>query len=545
MQSLSVHLAADTVVDHLAGFLRRASASQIECTVAPYNQVSQVLLAEPHAPVMLLWTSPDLQLPSFARLLSFESVPLAAILEEVAEFAALVKSAAARHDSVFMLSWAFPPERRWPLGLASKPRLGAADVLARLNIHLTDALADVSNVHLIDQSQLRATFPNPIHDPRLYAMARMRYSLDFVRYVAEQLWPVIAATSQPSRKVVICDLDNTLWGGIVGDDGVEGLRIGANDPVGEAHLQLQMELKALNNRGIILAISSKNDLDTALQAIKQHPNMLLKEADFAAKRINWDDKAANIASLLQELNLLPSAAVFLDDNPTERQRVRDAIPEILVPELPSDVAYWAGVVNTLTCFETLNLSSEDLGRAASYRSESIRREAQSLHVNLADWLKSLELVIVVRPLRPADLARATQLLNKTNQFNLHTRRLSESELEDWSSDAKRRCFTFSVADRFGESGLTAVVSAEQTDRAWRIVDFVMSCRVMGKGVEDAIVANVLRQLGGGNGPLRLEATPTAKNAPAQEFAARVAPGGSVPVDFPFPGHVRLYSIDGD
>jgi len=543
MTTLSVHLAADTVVDHMAGFLRRASQSQIECTVAPYNQVSQVLLAPAQAPVLLLWTSPDLQLPAFGRWLSFESVTLAEVLAEVDQFAALVKMAASRHDAVFLLTWTFPPERRWPLGLASKPGRGAADALARMNIHLADALADLSNVHLIDQAQLQARFPKPIHDPRLYAMARMRYSLDFTRHVAEALRPVIAATVQASRKVVICDLDNTLWAGIVGDDGIEGLRIGSNDPVGEAHLQLQKELKALNNRGILLAISSKNDEATALQAIAQHPNMLLKADDFAARRINWDDKAANVAALLQELNLLPSAAVFLDDNPNERQRVRDAMPDILVPDLPTDVAQWAGILNSLDCFETLELSSEDVGRAASYRSETARREAQALHVSLEDWLNSLALVLTVRPLTPADLARTAQLLNKTNQFNLHTRRMSANEFAEWCSTSQRRCFTFSLSDRYGDSGLTALVSAERQDGEWRVVDFVMSCRIMGKGVEDAILAEVLRQLAC-EAPLRLEATPTAKNGPAQEFAARVAPGGRVPVDFACPAHVRIERQEG-
>lgn len=538
MASVSVHLAADTTVDNLAAFLNRGSGGEIECSVAPYNQVTQTLMSPAKAANLLLWTCPDLQLPSFKKVLGFDAFDTKDLWDEVAAFAELLRTAAAKYESVFLMAWTLPPDRYWPLGLSGKPNFGASDILARANIRLADAIADLTNVCLLDLSLLQSTFPRATYDARLNMIGRMRFTPDFLKYTAERVQPLIEATVRPSRKIIICDLDNTLWGGIVGDDGVEGLRVGGNDGVGEAHLKLQQVLLDLNRRGILLAISSKNDEATALDAFRTHPNMLLKEANFSAQRINWNDKAANIQSLLEELNLLPSAAVFLDDNPTERSRVREAIPDMFVPELPRDVAQWPGIVGTLGCFETLAFSNEDAARAASYRTEGERRNSLKLHADLDEWLHSLELRLTVRPLRKMDRARVVQLINKTNQFNAHTRRMSESEFSQWCAGPGRRCFTFSVADKFGDAGLTGVVTVEPIDDGVRVVDYVMSCRVMGKGIEDAIIAEVIKQTGAVGG-LHFGITPTAKNGPAREFAERIAPNGVVPAEFGSPSHVEI------
>lgn len=538
MEPVSLYLAADTTVDNLATFLNRESDDAIDCAVAPYNQVTQTLMGPAKASNLVVWTSADLQLPAYGRLLGFEPVTVEEVHAEVDVFAELLRAAAGRYANVFAVNWTFPPDRTWPLGLAGKTGTGAADVLARANIRLADRVADIANLHLIDLALLEASYPGAIYDARLNMIGRIRFAPDFLKHVANRLHPVIQASVRSSRKVVICDLDNTMWSGIVGDDGVEGLLVGGGHPVGEAHLKLQSVLKALNNRGILLAISSKNSEEIALEAFRKHPNMLLKESDFSARRINWNDKAANIQSLLQELNLLPSGAVFLDDNPTERSRVRDALPELLVPELPKDVAYWPEIVGNLGCFETLALSKEDTERAASYRSESERRASLELHTDLGEWLNSLELVLTARPLRKLDQARVVQLLNKTNQFNTQTRRMTESEFLDWCAQAGRRCFTFSVADRFGDAGLTGIVTVEPEDDDYRVTDYVMSCRVMGKGIEDAIIAEVIRQTGA-KGKLRIEAAPTKKNGPAREFVERIAPEGIVPEDFSSPDHVNV------
>ena len=409
-----------------------------------------------------------------------------------------------------------------------------------MNIHLSYLLKGNNNFHLIDQHILSSRFTNSIHDPRLYAMARIRYSLDYIKYIADKITPIIRASIVASRKLIICDLDNTLWNGVIGDDGLEGIKIGDNNPLGEAYLQFQRALLALKNRGILLAISSKNYSNIALKAIDNHPNMLLKVNDFVSKKINWNDKASNIIEILNELNLNSSSAVFLDDNPTERDRIRKSIPDILVPELSEDVSEWTLLLDSLNCFETLSTSKEDKERSKSYFDENKRKESSKLFGNIEDWLKSLELVLKIEKLNKFNLQRSTQLLNKTNQFNLITRRISENELLKWSDNDQIKCFTFSVSDRYGNSGLTAFVSIEKTKTEAKIIDFVMSCRVMGKGIEDAIVSQLIKYNNGIN--ICMEAIPSERNLPIQEFCKKVTNKGILKKEICCPKHIRILEI---
>ena len=231
-----------------------------------------------------------------------------------------------------------------------------------------------------------------------------------------------------------------------------------------------------------------------------------------------------------------SGAVFIDDNPTERQRVRDSLPDIIVPELPNDVSEWSGILNSLSCFETLSQSKEDLERAKNYKIEGKRVAAQKLFGNLNDWLKSLDLVIKVDNLSSTNIQRATQLLNKTNQFNLRTRRLTELELMQWAKDGYRKCLNFSVSDRYGDSGLTAFVSFEKLPNNWQIVDFVMSCRVMGKGIEYAMLL-IMKDYLLTDKKIKMNCIQTKKNKPLREFHKVVAPDNYIKEKIDFPKHV--------
>ncbi len=540
MKKLTLNIVADSVVDYLGVYINRSSKSEIECQIAPFNQVSQVLLSKAKAQSIFLWTSPDSQIPSFGKLLSFEAIQLEPILKEVEQFASQINNACKEYEQVFMLSWIIPEECYVPLSLTNKSKQGASDVLSRMNIHLSELLKSNNNFHLIDQNILITRFTNPIHDPRLYAMARIRYSLDYIKYISENLIPIIKASVQASRKLIICDLDNTLWNGIIGDDGLEGIKIGSNNPFGEAHLQLQKSLKALKNRGILLAISSKNNYDVAIEAIEKHPNMLLKKDDFVSKKINWHDKASNVVEILEELNLHASSAVFLDDNPTERARVKQAIPDVLVPELPNDVSEWVKILNSLNCFETLGTTKEDKERAKSYIDENKRKDSIKLFGKIEDWLESLELLVKVENLNKFNLQRSTQLLNKTNQFNLKTRRMSEKELSDWASQSHISCLTFSVSDRYGDSGLTAFVSFEKSKNQSKVIDFVMSCRVMGKGIEYAIINEIINN--NKNNIIYMDAVPSERNSPIQEFCKKVSSQGCINKEIDCPKYIKVINV---
>ena len=538
MKELSTYITADTTVDYLSNYIIKLSESKIICDVAPYNQVSQVLLSDPKANNLIIWSCPDLQIPTYAKKLLFEEVKIEEIMEEVLQFANKIKIAAKQYKSIFMISWSFPPEQKWPLALSSKPNFGAMDILLRMNIYLSDLLKDLKNFFIIDSIFLQSNFLSNIHDPRLFAIGRIKYALDYQEYVARELVPILFSTIESNKKLIICDLDNTLWSGILGDDGIDGIKVGGNDPLGEAHLQIQKIIKGYKNRGIVLAIASKNYEETALQAISSLPNMLLCKNDFATYRINWFDKAKNISEILEELNLLSSSAVFLDDSFTERNRVKESFPDMLVPELPSDVSKWPSILIELSCFDSLTFSEEDKERTNIYLDESKRISEKEKFVSLQSWLNSLKLVVKIQSLNKENISRSSQLLNKTNQFNLKTRRMSEEDLSNLAKKENVKILTFSIEDKYGKSGLTGLISAEYKIDNWEISDFVMSCRIMGKKIEYAML-NEIRKTLNTNKPIKMECIPTKKNKPIREFVKEIAPKGFILDSLKKPPHVSI------
>jgi FkbH-like protein len=321
-----------------------------------------------------------------------------------------------------------------------------------------------------------------------------------------------------ARKLVILDLDDTMWGGIVGDVGWENLRLGGHDGMGEAFVDFQRAVKNLTRRGIVLGIVSKNEEATALEAIRSHPEMVLREEDFVGHRINWRDKAQNILELAKELNLGLQSVVFIDDNPVERARVREALPEVLVPDWPEDKHLYRSALAALRCFDAPSISKEDAERTALYAAERKREQLQASVGSMDEWLKSLGIVVSAEPLGPSNLPRTAQLLNKTNQLNLTTRRLTEAELTEWVADPSRALWAVTVRDRFGDAGLTGIVSLEMSGTTARIVDYVLSCRVMGRKVEETMV-HLAVEHARSRGAERVEAifVPTAKNKPCLTF----------------------------
>lgn len=320
-------------------------------------------------------------------------------------------------------------------------------------------------------------------------------------------------------KLVISDLDDTLWGGIVGDDGWEHLALGGHDAIGEAFSDVQEILLSWKSRGILLAVVSKNDEQTALEAIKKHPEMKVREQDLAGWKINWKDKAENIAALAKELNIGLQHILFLDDNPAERERVRQALPEVHVPELPSNKLEVPFFLKQLLQLPLLNrISKEDLQRTELYKQEQARKQEAALHGSLEDWIRSLEMKITFRPLTTSHVVRAAQLLNKTNQMNLRTRRMSEQELLHWANQSGHWFYTIHVEDRFGEAGLTGLLGLRKENETLILEDFVLSCRVMGRQIEACMIAFAIK-LAAKHGLKKLigELIPTAKNNPCKEL----------------------------
>ena len=361
---------------------------------------------------------------------------------------------------------------------------------------------------------------------KLWFMAKIPFQPEIFNVAARDICTLVRQRDGSKKKLLILDLDNTLWGGIVGEVGADKLSLGGHDPIGEAFIDFQMEIKRLKNNGLLLAIASKNDESVALEAIDNHPEMVLRSTDFVSKRINWDDKSKNIGEILQEVNLLAKDTIFFDDSAFERGRVRDSFPEMGVPELPRNPMEYTDVLYQLSDLPFCSGSEEDKKRTEMYRENKDRNQLRESITNLSEWLKDLELVVSIDLLDEKNLTRATQLLNKTNQCNLTTRRLNEMEFLSWSQLENNYEFTFSVSDRFGQYGLVGLMGVSVANDVISVVDFVLSCRVLGREVEE-VMLNKLVSLGNQKelDGVVLKFVDTGRNGPLKEFleeSARIA-----------------------
>jgi FkbH-like protein len=329
------------------------------------------------------------------------------------------------------------------------------------------------------------------YDPMLRHLAKQdihpRLAPLFGDIVARQ----IAAARGLSRKCLVLDLDNTIWGGVIGDDGIEGIQLGQGSASGEAFLALQQFAKSLRDRGVILAVCSKNTEAVVLDAMSRHSEMLLREADFSCLMINWDDKASNLRVIARTLNIGLDSLVFVDDNPAERALVRQELPEVAVPELPEDPSLYPYAIADGGYFEAVRFTSEDRVRARQYQDNAARERLRSDVSDMASYLKSLDMELSVGPVGPDQLARVTQLINKTNQFNLTTRRYTEAEVLAISKQENALALWGRLTDRFGDNGLITVMIALRAEPGgWRLDSWLMSCRVLGRRVEEAMLAIV-------------------------------------------------------
>jgi FkbH-like protein len=533
-------LVGDTLLDPLARLLERdPETPQLRTSAAPYGQVYQILFDGSHTAwsfqpdVLVVWTAAQLTLPSIGRLLRFEFASTIsvhdAVLREAEQFAQAVIQAAPRVGLVLVPAWISPNYERWIQTLTWRQGIGLANLLAKANLVLSEKFATHQNIVMLDAGYWQASLGRPAYDPRMYAVAKILYSQPLFEKASLEIKAVLRGSLGQGKKVIVCDLDNTLWGGVVGDDGLQNIKLGAPDPVGECFQAFQMALKGLRSRGILLAICSKNDEKFALSVIEKHPAMALRKSDFAAWRINWEDKAANLVQLAEELNLSLDSFVFLDDSPQERDQIRQILPQVYTPDLPKSPSDLAPFLSSLSCFETLSLGREDLERTEMYRTEQERKKALDLSGDVGNWLRSLQIEVHASPLGQESLARAAQLLNKTNQFNLSLRRLDEKSFWDWTAEPCNAAYTFHVSDRFGDFGLAGLVSFSLTGTEARIVDFVMSCRVMGKGVEEALLGYTLARARDA-GANRIMAPPFdgPRNGPAKAFfSAKFSSGAAI------------------
>ncbi|HXW27380.1 MAG TPA: HAD-IIIC family phosphatase, partial [Xanthobacteraceae bacterium] len=333
------------------------------------------------------------------------------------------------------------------------------------------------------------------HDPAQWYSARLPFSQRFVPLYADVLARLIAALRGKSRKCLVLDLDNTLWGGVVGDDGLDGLVLGQGNPKGEAYLAVQRTALDLRERGIVLAVSSKNDDAVAREPFRKHPDMLLREEHIAVFQANWHDKATNLKAIAEALDIGTDALVLLDDNPAERAYVRGALPEVGVPELPDDPALYPRALLFGGYFEAVTFSREDRARADAYQANARRAQLKEEIGDVSAFLESLAMAINFAPFDKPGRGRVAQLINRSNQFNLTTRRYSESEIARMEADPGLFALQVRLADRFGDNGMICVVICRDAGPTWEVDTWVMSCRVLGRRVEEAVLAEIVNAAG--------------------------------------------------
>jgi FkbH-like protein len=331
------------------------------------------------------------------------------------------------------------------------------------------------------------------HDVTLWNMAKLPFASAFIPLYAEQVCRIIAALRGKSRRCLVLDLDNTVWGGVIGDDGLEGIVIGQGDATGEAHLAVQRAALDLRARGIVLAVSSKNTDEIARRPFREHPEMLLREEHLAVFQANWQDKASNLQAIAAELSLGLDALVFLDDNPAERELVRRLLPQVAVPELPADPALYARILLMAGYFEAIAFSGEDRQRAAFYQDNARRSALLQQAGDIDAYLASLDMTLTVQRFDETGRTRIAQLIAKSNQFNLTTRRYSEAEVADIERDPDCFAVQMRLTDCFGDNGMISVLVCRRSGQDWEIDTWLMSCRVLGRKVEQAVLAMLCEQ----------------------------------------------------
>jgi FkbH-like protein len=402
--------------------------------------------------------------------------------------------------------------------LDAQSESGQSAAIQRINQELRRLVGEQRGVYVLDYDGLVARQGRiRWRDERKWLTARMPIAADQLIPLSREWLRFLVPLTGRTAKALVVDLDNTLWGGVIGEEGMQGIKLDSEYP-GAAFQALQRVMLDLARRGILLAVCSKNNLEDAMEALETHPGMLLRSKNFAAMRINWNDKSQNLREIAAELNIGIDSLAFMDDNPAEREQVRAALPEVTVIDMPEDPLDYASTLRECPAFERLTLSAEDQQRTSFYVAERERSQAEQSFQTKEDFYRYLEQEAEIAPVLPATLARISQLTQKTNQFNLTTRRYSEPQIAEMAARPEWQVLSIRLRDRFGDHGLVGVAITRDEKEVCEIDTLLLSCRVIGRTVETALLS-YLAQAAAARGRQRVSGKflPTKKNAPAKEF----------------------------
>lgn len=482
----------------------------LETYIAPYGQFTQEIL------------NPDSGLYTFAPQVTIAMVQAESLSENPLEAAdqliALAVRWKERGTGVLMIG-TFIAEPAWPLHILQTQR----DINLKIaNQRLKDHFVDDSKIQICDIDALASYvgYAKAL-SPEMMAMARNLFSEEFMAILAKKLVACLNASAGIIRKCLVLDCDNTLWGGIIGEDGLDGIHLGPDWP-GREYLEFQKAILELYEQGVILAINSKNNLADVMQVLNEHPQMLLREKHFASIQANWNPKPQNMETIAREINIGLDSLVFIDDNPAERQLVRQMLPQVETLEMPVSPALFARTLRETHCFARPFLTEEDKARGQIYADQRKRDQFQQSCATLEDFLKSLEMKVSIRLAGKEDLKRVAQLTQRTNQFNMTVRRYTEAEIAAIMQNPNWRIYVLSLKDKFGDNGTVGLAMVEQLPDCWRIDTFLMSCRIIGRQAEDALVDRICCDAAQqGVSHIKAEYIKTPKNQIAEPFWSRI------------------------
>ncbi|MBN2019143.1 MAG: HAD family hydrolase [Sedimentisphaerales bacterium] len=474
--------------------------------IAPFGQVSQEILNPASG---LYQFAPDV------TVLTAESNSLSKSPLEASTQLVTLSNAFKENGTGILIVCTFMANPAWPMHILHTEH----DVqLTEANQLLREHFANDSRAQICDLDSIAAYYgyANAI-SPEMTAMAKIPFSEGFMALLAKKLVSHLKAKAGIIRKCLVLDCDNTLWGGIIGEDGMEGIVLGQDWP-GREYVNFQKTILELYHQGVILAINSKNNVQDVMQVLREHPYMVLKEEHFAAIIVNWDAKPQNMEKLAEQVNIGLDSLVFVDDNPAERQLMRLMLPQVEVLDLPDNPALFEKTLRETAFFAKPTLTEEDKKRGRSYAEQRKRMELQKSCVSLDEYLKSLEMVCSIRPAEQKDIKRAAQLTQRTNQFNLTTRRYSEADITTMLGNQNWRIYVLGLKDKFGDNGTVGLALVETQAKFWRLDTFLMSCRVIGRQAEDAFVDRICRDaIEAGCVKVTAEYIPTAKNNLVADF----------------------------
>ena len=520
LPAIKVALTGDTATQFLATAIRGTGAErgyQIDLFEAEYNQVERQFLDpsselyQTDADFIVLFQSTHKLGEKHSLLSPSQQESLAE--ERLAFVASVCENPMLASKKIICLN--YPEIEDTVFGsYATKVTSSFTYQVRKLNMGLMDLSQRYANLFICDIAGLQNKLGRDMmFAPNVYVSTEMVLSIDALPYVASRVMDIICAIKGQFKKCLILDLDNTVWGGVIGDDGLEGIQLGHGLGIGKAFTEFQMWVKKLKQRGVIICVASKNNEETAKEPFEKHPDMVLKLEDIAVFQANWETKVDNIRTIQRILNIGFDSMVFLDDNPFERNIVRENIPGITVPELPQDPGEYLEYLYSLNLFETASYSQADKDRTKQYQVEAQRVSLQKTFSNEADFLKSLDMTSVVSGFNKFNTPRVAQLSQRSNQFNLRTVRYTEADIEALGQNPDVIDLSFTLEDKFGDNGLIAVIIMKKQDEETLFIDtWFMSCRVLKRGMED-FTLNTMVEAAREKGYKRIigEYLPTPKN----------------------------------